>query len=483
MRQDGKSHSSSKAAATKGEGAPSKSGAQKRDHAQMTKEKEAATLSAAWPVNTYVLVHLPTPTGHGGCPKDSLRRAKIMHARVRADLPEDQAKSPSDFDYYLHISKVNRRLDDWFKFDKMLPYDANKDPLHPKHPIPQPSKKPKPNPKQDGKGGGESGDDTDESGHEGMDRASLAQHKQVTKLKTVQRILIGKHELTTWYFSPFPKEFCNRDMIYFCEFCLSFFRFPVELEHHMKRCRMRHPPGDEVYRDTITVGGGGGRGGTERTLSMWEVDGFLARTWCENLCFLAKLFLDHKTLAFDTAPFLFYVLCELDDTGSHIVGYFSKEKESKEGYNLACILTLPHHQRKGYGKFLIEFSYLLSRKEEKPGSPEKPLSDLGRTSYNSWWTWRLLTLLRSLGSRDSVTLEELSAQTGMIIGDIENTLKAIDCLKYTGGRYILALPPKLVDFHLRQVGRPTIPVDPNKLHWSPFRYAEVLGNAGAAGVI
>lgn len=30
-----------------------------------------------------------------------------------------------------------------------------------------------------------------------------------------------------------------------------------------------------------------------------------------------------------------------DSAGCHIVGYFSKEKESAEQYNLACILTLP----------------------------------------------------------------------------------------------------------------------------------------------
>ncbi len=35
--------------------------------------------------------------------------------------------------------------------------------------------------------------------------------------------------------------------------------------------------------------------------------------------------------------------------GAHVVGYFSKEKCSEEGYNLACILTLPAYQRKvGY---------------------------------------------------------------------------------------------------------------------------------------
>ena len=32
--------------------------------------------------------------------------------------------------------------------------------------------------------------------------------------------------------------------------------------------------------------------------------------------------------------------------------YFSKEKCSEEGYNLACILTLPAYQRKGYGASL-----------------------------------------------------------------------------------------------------------------------------------
>ena len=67
------------------------------------------------------------------------------------------------------------------------------------------------------------------------------------------------------------------------------------------------------------------------------------RVYCQNLCLLAKLFLDHKTLYYDVNPFLFYVICHVDEYGAHIVGYFSKEKVSD--YNLACILCFPQFQK------------------------------------------------------------------------------------------------------------------------------------------
>jgi histone acetyltransferase MYST1 len=84
--------------------------------------------------------------------------------------------------------------------------------------------------------------------------------------------------------------------------------------------------------------------------------------YCQLLCLLSKLFIDHKTVYYDIEPFLFYVLTEVeivnDQEVMHVVGYFSKEKYSAEGYNLACITILPPFQRKGYGKLLIEFSNL-----------------------------------------------------------------------------------------------------------------------------
>lgn len=139
-----------------------------------------------------------------------------------------------------------------------------------------------------------------------------------------------------------------------------------------------------------------------------QVDGKDNTIYCQNLCLLAKLFLDHKTLYYgaagahaagggscgaashgqhwlpalstDVEPFLFYVLTEVDERGAHIVGYFSKEKSSPEDYNLACILTFPPYQRKGYGKFLISFcesgSGVGGVPVVPPPSPHRPLSSL-----------------------------------------------------------------------------------------------------------
>ena len=110
-----------------------------------------------------------------------------------------------------------------------------------------------------------------------------------------------------------------------------------------------------------------------------------------------------------------------DSRGCHILGYFSKEKESAEGYNVACILTLPQHQRFGYGKLLIEFSYELSKKEGKLGSPEKPLSDLGLLSYKAYWGEAIVEHLLTLSPGDDVSIEGIASATAITPQDIMYT--------------------------------------------------------------
>jgi hypothetical protein len=56
---------------------------------------------------------------------------------------------------------------------------------------------------------------------------------------------------------------------------------------------------------------------------------------------------------------------------------------------------MPYLQRKGYGKFLIELSYTLSKIEGRTGTPERPLSDLGYVTYVSYWTKKVVEMLMS----------------------------------------------------------------------------------------
>ena len=48
--------------------------------------------------------------------------------------------------------------------------------------------------------------------------------------------------------------------------------------------------------------------------------------------------------------------------------------------------------------------YLLSRREGQPGSPEKPLSDLGRVSYQAYWKSVVLEHIDSLDSDEKQAL-------------------------------------------------------------------------------
>lgn len=130
------------------------------------------------------------------------------------------------------------------------------------------------------------------------------------------------------------------------------------------KCKARHPPGDEVYRDgSVSIWEVDGRHNKVRFspplpshLSLFLTSSLSSQVYCQNLCLLSKMFLDHKSLFYDVEPFLFYVLTELDAHGAQFVGYFSKEKRSPNEWNLSCIMCLPVRQRRGFGNALIEFS-------------------------------------------------------------------------------------------------------------------------------
>jgi histone acetyltransferase MYST1 len=163
------------------------------------------------------------------------------------------------------------------------------------------------------------------------DPAGEKEHEESTKVKTIERMVMGNWEVEAWYYSPFPEEYSNLGTLYVCEFCLSYMRKTRTYLKHKETCQCRRPPGTEIYR--------------EDDIAVYEIDGKDHKAYCQKLCLIAKLFLDHKTLYFDTTPFYFYIITKVDEVGSHIVGYFSKEKVLTKMLTgtFSGVLAFTHH--------------------------------------------------------------------------------------------------------------------------------------------
>ncbi|KAH8101494.1 acyl-CoA N-acyltransferase [Cristinia sonorae] len=256
----------------------------------------------------------------------------------------------------------------------------------------------------------------------------IQHHKQITAKRNFDKVIFGKWQIKTWYFSPYPlietelpedpstptpsgqstsatripgvarstvrthgrtsdlfAGGLNRThgaMLWVCDKCFKYMADGASWELHTKKCTRKSPPGRKVYQRGAHI--------------IWEVDGAKEKLYCQNLSLFGKLFIDIKTLFFDCDNFLFYILTDADSQRDHVLGFFSKEKISYDDYNLACIVVLPPYQKKGYGMLMIEFSYELSRRAGKIGTPERPLSDLGLRSYLTYWVSTLLRFFRRL---------------------------------------------------------------------------------------
>lgn len=314
------------------------------------------------------------------------------------------------------------------------------------------------------------GDDEMEDGEETPRAEAFSREEEIEKLRTsgsmtqnpaeiarirnISKAQFGKYDLFPWYFSPYPEAFTQEDVIYICEFCLSYYGNLKSFSRHRQKCSLQHPPGNEIYRDDF--------------VSFFEIDGRRQRTWCRNLCLLCKMFLDHKTLYYDVDPFLFYVMTSRDEKGCHIVGFFSKEKESADGYNVACILTLPQYQRKGYGRLLIQFSYELSKIEGKLGSPEKPLSDLGLLSYRQYWIENIVDMLLEYADKEErCSIEQISTSLAMTTQDVEHTLQAYKMQVYHKGEHKIVIPQSQIEERKKRVKKVRRVIDPDRIQWKP----------------
>ena len=173
----------------------------------------------------------------------------------------------------------------------------------------------------------------------------------------------------------------------------------------------------------------------------------------------------------------------------------------------------------------------LSRLEGKPGTAERPRSDLGAVSFRSYWQRAVLDCLREntkgdisiqvqqgAGAREAAPVarahlwsaadaivgrragaskatgsrcvrtahstpsappptgprkQEISEATMMMPQDIMDTLKQLGLLQYWKGTHYIAANPKLVEDYWRQLsGQRSLEVDPRHLHWQPLQTAK-----------
>ncbi|SJM86208.1 probable Histone acetyltransferase ESA1 [Zygosaccharomyces bailii] len=389
--------------------------------------------------------------------------------RLAEILSINSRRSPPKF--YIHYVDFNKRLDEWIAADRI---NLNREVYYPRPKNNEEDSKKKKKKKTSSQDVDHAPDSSESADVMDLDNLNvqgigdeLSHEEEIKKLRTsgsmtqnpheianvrnLNMIIMGKYEIEPWYFSPYPIEFTEKDVVYIDDFTLQYFGSKKQYERYRKKCTLRHPPGNEIYRDDY--------------VSFFEIDGRKQRTWCRNLCLLSKLFLDHKTLYYDVDPFLFYCMTRKDELGHHLVGYFSKEKESADGYNVACILTLPQYQRCGYGRLLIQFSYELSKKEGKIGSPEKPLSDLGLLSYRAYWADTLIKIL--VEHRNEITIEEISQMTSMTTMDILHTAKTLNILKYYKGQHIIFLNEEILARYEYLKNKKRRSIDPDKLLWTP----------------
>ncbi|KAJ5132664.1 hypothetical protein N7448_006822 [Penicillium atrosanguineum] len=256
--------------------------------------------------------------------------------------------------------------------------------------------------------------------------------------RNVQSVVLGDLLFKPWYQSIYPEDLVAKDAecLHVCRWCFRYSCDRVAFAEHTRECVYRtKPPGTKVYDHS--------------GYAVWEVDGEEHKLFGQNLSLFAKLFLDHKTVFFDVATFLYYILTFTDPDNPenyHVLGFYSKEKLSWDSNNLACICVFPPYQHRQLGKLLMGVSYKLSGWDSLGGyigGPEKPLSDLGQKSYNRFWAERIARYLlcgkRGEGEnskpsnfskaskkrppRETMTVEEVGQATGMLAEDVITAIK------------------------------------------------------------
>ncbi|RMZ89667.1 hypothetical protein DV736_g3104, partial [Chaetothyriales sp. CBS 134916] len=304
--------------------------------------------------------------------------------------------------------------------------------------------------------------------------------------RNIDKVVLGNMLFDTWYYSPYPESLvrgpakpahdgrngvlvngasasqikdelaCPR--LHVCPICFRYSTKEADYVQHLvchqeqrQNGRQLGPVPESAFKVYEWDG-----------YAVWEVDGEKERLYCQNLSLFGKLFLEQKSVFFDTGGFKYYVLTHTPTDSSplsrararkrsvsvfdeslfktKVLGFFSKENLSWDSNNLACILIFPPFQHRQLGQLLMAVSYKLSGWEWEGGTiggPEKPLSAMGRRSYLRFWSERVARFFmsetadadqhkvfehgrkpRTGYAKEEMTIKEVGDRTGMLAEDV-----------------------------------------------------------------
>ena len=128
---------------------------------------------------------------------------------------------------------------------------------------------------------------------------------------------------------------------------------------------------------------------------------------------------------------------------------------------------------------MIEFSYCLSRLENKRGTPERPLSDLGFRSYVSFWAITIIKYLLENEKVTKLTIQAISEDTCIDSNDVLYILENFKIIrKINNNQSQLYLKKEYLEALLEGLG---VKQDQNgfkypkyvhtdKIMWEPYKF-------------
>ncbi|KAJ9604087.1 SAS complex subunit [Cladophialophora chaetospira] len=336
--------------------------------------------------------------------------------------------------------------------------------------------------------------------------------------RNIHSVVLGNLLFDAWYYSPYPDNIvlqqggigngsatsaldsrngyihsgqnnfiraeepvCPR--LYVCPCCFRYTPVQHQLTSHLAQHRHLRASGQELNQP---VPDSAFKVYEWEGYAIWEIEGEKEKLYCQNLSLFGKLFLEQKSVFFDTSGFKYYVLtytkpensvpsaptktrgrkrsssssvAEDDDMllQTRVLGFFSKENLSWDANNLACILVFPPFQHRQLGQLLMAVSYKLSGWEWEGGiigGPEKPLSAMGRKSYLRFWSERIARFMMGQSAdadakrvfdisngrnrktvqprKEEMTIKEIGNRTGMLGEDVVAALTEMGICKTMG---------------------------------------------------